>query len=308
MDKLRLGINKNRLANGSGTLGMDIYLSALRNSGLFDIYAHEESINTLRTERATILLLEGKRIFLDFWEYPAPTYTDPVLDANFDLIIKLQARKMDMAYFNSCCNRKGIFKNKTEEQRKIFLGKVVPWSFFPSRMICQFVGKEDQIESAPIERLCFFCGKGWKSRSGIKTSLVAQGIEYMDSNQELRRGKPINDDEYIKKMKSSKYGLVLGGRGSLFSDTKNRREMDYMILKKPLLLNYRPYYYNPLIPGKHYIFIDEKTDISKLDSMYNTGEMANNAFQWYLDNASTSGLVKTFLQITNERLGIKGEK
>ena len=307
MQKLKLGINKNQINGWAGTLGMDVHLAALKDSGLFDIYTHEEYMNTLRGERATILILEGKRIFLDFWEYPAPTFSEPIPDAKFDLIIKLQARNMDLNYFNTVCNRKGILRNRTIEERKAFLDKVVPWSFFPSRMIRQFIGKEDQLEQVAIERLCFFCGKAWKSRHGIKTSLISQGIECTDSNQELRRGKPITDVEYIQKMRGCKYGLVLGGRGSLFSDTKNRREIDYMILKKPLLLNYKPYYYNPLEHGKHYIYIDQKTEISKLDQMYNIEEIAKNAYQWYLDNATSQGLAKTFLQIANERLGIKGE-
>lgn len=308
MQKLKLGINKNQINGWAGTLGMDVYLAALKDSGLFDIYTHEEYIETLRGERATVLILEGKRIYLDFWEYPSPTFTGCMPDKKFDLIIKLQAREMDFGYFNHVCNRKGVFPNLSEEQRKEFLAKVVPWSFFPSRMIKQFVGEEDQIEQVPIERPCFFVGKGWKNRLKIKESLISQGIEYLDSNQELRRGKPIKDEEYIHKMKSSKYGLVLFGRGSLFSDVKNRREIDYMILKKPIIMNYKPYYYNPLIPGKHFILIDEKTEIAKLDSMYNIDEIARNAYQWYLDNASTSGLVKTFLQIANEKLGIKGEQ
>lgn len=304
MEKLKLGICQKQFNGFAGTLGMDIYLAALKDSGQFDVYTHEEYLSTLRGERATILILEGKRIFLDFWEYPAPTFSESVPSANFDLIIKLQAREMTFDYFNRCCNRKGMFKSLTDDQKKAFLSKVVPWSFFPSRMIKQFVGKEDQIEAIPIERECFFCGKGWKSRGRIKNSLVAQGIEYLDSNQELRRGKPINDEEYIKRMKSSKYGLVLGGRGSLFSDNKNRREIDYMILKKPLLMNYKPFYYNPLVPGKHFILIDEKTEISKLDQMYNTGEIVKNAYEWYQNNATPQGLVKSFLQITKEKLGI----
>jgi hypothetical protein len=46
---------------------------------------------------------------------------------------------------------------------------------------------------------------------------------------------------------------VLAGRASMVTDAKNRREIDYMMLKKPLLLNYKPKYYDEMIEGKHYI-------------------------------------------------------
>ena len=81
-----------------------------------------------------------------------------------------------------------------------------------------------------------------------------------------------------------------------------------MLLKKPLLLNYKPYYYNPLVNGKHYIYINEKTDLTKLDKLYNIREIADNAYQWYLDNASPMGAAKTFLQIMNDKFGEHNEE
>jgi len=103
-------------------------------------------------------------------------------------------------------------------------------------------------------------------------------------------------------MKSSQLGLVLHGRSSAFSQSLNRREIDYMMLRKPLLLNYKPYYYNSLIEGKHYIYFNEKSSLKDLIKMYNIEDIAKNGYEWYLKNASQKGIVDTFLQIIKERI------
>jgi hypothetical protein len=68
-------------------------------------------------------------------------------------------------------------------------------------------------------------------------------------------------------------------------------------------LNYKPHYYNPLINGKHYIYVNEKTDLKKLDEQYNIKEIAENGYQWYLENASKNGAAKVFSQIMKSRFG-----
>jgi len=108
-------------------------------------------------------------------------------------------------------------------------------------------------------------------------------------------------------MRTSKYGLCLHGRGSHFTEAKNRREIDYMLLKKPLLLNYDPNYYNSMIDGKHYIKINEKTSLENLEKEYNIDEIAQNGYQWYKDNASPMGAANTFLQIMKDRFGHEEE-
>ena len=115
--------------------------------------------------------------------------------------------------------------------------------------------------------------------------------------------KELTDEEYLKKMQGCKYGLVLHGRASAFSEFKNRREIDYMMMMKPLLLNYRPHYYNQLLEGKHYIYLDEKTEIKNLENMYNIEEIAKNGYEWYKNNASPLGVVQSFLKIMNDKLG-----
>jgi len=302
--KPTLGIDKQSIRNPFSTLGLTEFLNRFIECGAFNIVYHDDRIGGLKSPRGTVLHYNDKKVYLDFWEYALPAYSGEAWDANFDLIIKLQHKNMSPERFEKSCDRKGMFKHRTPEERRAFLDKLVPWTFFSSRMMKQFIGKEDQIEQLPIERDAFFCGKNWKCRHEIKKKLDGLDIEYVCSSQEKRHsGRPLKDDEYIHKMRTSKFGLVLHGRGSYFTEAKNRREIDYMILKKPLLLNYKPYYYNPLEEGKHYIYIDDNIDLKKIEEMYNINEIAQNGYEWYQNNASPDGLIKSFLQIMNDRFG-----
>jgi len=302
--KPTLSINQKNIDNKFGTLGLTELICFLRDSGEFDISYHNDEIKMMKGDRAGILYYNGKKIYLDVWEYSLPTYSKKVYDSEFDLIIKLQHPDMDEKLFEKKFRRKQILPDITPEERAEFVSKIVPWTFFASRMLRPFIGKEDEIEQKPIERVGFFCGKAWRARKAMTKKIEDIGIEVVRSNQGTRRGKPLTNEEYLHRMQTSKYGLVLHGRGSHVTEAKNRREIDYMMLKKPLLLNYKPNYYNSLVKSKHYICIKEKTDFKTIDSQYNIDEIAEAGYQWYLDNASPTGVVKTFKQIMNERLGV----
>ena len=132
-------------------------------------------------------------------------------------------------------------------------------------------------------------------------SLLDQGFEYIESNQASNKGTKFTDAEYIRKMQTSKYGFVFPGRSTMITDPKNRREIDYMMLRRPLVLSYKPYYYDPLVAGKHYIYIDENTSLDVLEG-YDIEEIEKNAYEWYLRNASPEGIVKSFIKIIEERI------
>jgi len=301
--KPSLAINQSDLDNTrwDRTLGMRELLSYLRDSNLFDISYHKEKVSIAKGMRATILIYNDKRVYLDLWEYNLPTYSNKILRLDFDLIIKLQHKKMSQSHVEAVSKRKGLLKERTPEERWEFVEKIVPWTFFASRIMRPFIDKEDEIEQLPIERMGFFCGKEWWPRHKMIAKLKEdENIEYYASDQ-MTRDLPLNDDEYVHAMRTSKYGVVIHGRGSHMTEYKNRREIDYMILKKPILMNYKPYYYNSLEEGKHYIYIDENTDFTKLESMYNIEEIAQNGYQWYKENASPEGASKSFLQIMNDK-------
>ena len=228
-------------------------------------------------------------------------------NAGFDLIIKLQHRHSlnNNEELERVCQRKHILTASLNiEERRKYRDKFAVWTFFCSKMMLPFWGKEDMIQPVPIERLGFFCGKTWKSRGAMLAKLQKEGIEIIHSSQETPGQKPLTDQEYLHRMKSSRFGIVLGGKASHLTECKNRREIDYMMLTKPLCLNYKPSYYNPMVEGRHYIYLDAKIDLKNLENQYNIDEIARNGWQWYQDNASPAGITKTFLQIMREKLNV----
>jgi hypothetical protein len=283
-----------------GTLGMHYLLNSLKDSDLFNITYHKDFVKCCRDYRATILYYNGYKIYLDFWEYPTPTYTGKVLKENFDLIIKLQHRDMSLDYFNKTSQKRGFMVDSPKEEKKEFLDKIIPWTFFPSKMMKPFIGKEKHLQKNNSNEIFgFFCGKGWKCRKHIKKHLINNNIEYIVSDQESE--KKLTDEDFLNKMQSSKFGIVIQGRARWCTDSKNRREIDYMMMKKPLLMSYSPFYYNPLNHGEHFILFDNKTDLNSLEDLYNINEIAENGHRWYLENATPMGISKTFLNIMKDR-------
>jgi len=303
--KLKLKVNKHQFNNPGSTLGMGELLRGVANSDLFEVDFHDDYLGVMRGERATIIYYDDKKVYLDLWEYPNPSHNIKTYNANFDLIIKVQHQIFGIKHYDRYCNRKNILTTISSQEREAFLKKFVNWTFFPSALMSAVAGREDELisENYPIERDCFFCGKEWRCRWGMFKVLKAQGIECVSSDQSLRKGKIFDRKKYLHYMRSSKYGMVLRGRSTPLTDCKNRREIDYMMLKKPLVMDYEPNYYNPLVAGKHYILIDENTDVKLLDKMYNIDEIANNGYEWYKQNATTEAIPRTFLQIMQDKFG-----
>ena len=303
MEKLQLKLHHKQHRGSAGTLGMGYCLNALKDSDDYEIEYHEDYLKTSRDVRGTIIYCNDKKIYLDLWEYPTPTYTVKAYNAGFDLIIKMQHRIPPYPNVKKYLNRKKILP-LPDEELKPFLDKIVPWTFFPSRMFLPHLNKEEDLWGGEVDQIGFFCGKPWKCRNKISQNLVDQGIEVTKSSQEKKSGRPLSKEEFMDNMSRSKYGIVLCGRGSPVTDFKNRREADYMMMKKPLLLNYKPNYYNELIEGKHYIYFDAATDISKLEEKYDIQEIAENGYQWYVENIRPDGAAKVFRQIMSDRFNI----
>lgn len=283
------------------TLGMAYTLNALKNSKVWtEIGTHEEYISTCRDFHATILIVNGKRIYLDFWEYPSPSFSDAVYNANFDLIIKLQLRDMPIDWMVNEGRKNGFLVNKTDAEAKQFYQKIVPWSFFPSRLMTPYIGRESELFSSNIKRKGFFCGKDWKCRRRGKAAILRENMEYINSDQEI--GNIISDQRFLQMMMESQFGIVLQGRGSWPTDAKNRREIDYMMMKKPVLMNYKPFYYNQMVEGEHYIFWDGTKPLAEIEKTYDLNKIAEKGHQWYLENATPDALSATFNQICKEKL------
>jgi hypothetical protein len=306
MEKVKVEINRKQQNGHYGTLGMPYLLKVLKGSDLYEIGFHDEMLKAARHFRATTLFCNGKKVYLDFWEYPTPTYTNAAYENGFDLIIKIQDRYVDIKKVHRYLNRKRMLP-KSKEELQAYRDKIIPWTFFPSRLFVNHVGNEEALweEEVEVDKFGFFCGKPWKCRNKIMAWMNEQGIETWRSDQGNKRtGRPLSDAEFVNCMKRSKFGIVLAGRASAVTDSKNRREIDYMMLKKPLLLNYKPKYYNELIEGKHYIHFDQDTDLNDLENRYNIEEIAENGYQWYLENVPPEGAANTFRKILREKLDI----
>jgi len=265
---------------------------------MFNVSFHnEEEPERHKSQRATTMYFNGAKIYVDFWDYPSPTFTKETFLDDYGLIIKLQMPKMNHDEFEKKCIDKNNLMDISYERRHFVFDKITPWTFFNSRMFNPYILFQKALPEMNIERVGFFCGKTWRTRKKMCEKLKSSGVEVVESDNKYKSSTALTQKEYIQKMFTSRYGIVLHGRGSHFTEAKNRREIDYMLLRKPLLLNYRPNYSDPLIEGVHYIYIDEKTDFKSIEDKYNVDEIAENAYEWYLRNASPIGVAKSFMEI-----------
>jgi len=301
MKKPKIKINRKDLTNQINAIGLTELLTYLKDSDLFDIDYHDERITSAKADRAAILHYNDKKIYLDVWEYDLPTYSKSIYRQNFDLIIKLFHSNSTKKHFLNWNKRKKIMAFVSEDEAWDYHKSIVPWTFVPSRLIQKAIKRRTIDKEYEITQDGFFYGVRWKTRLKMFESFKKQEIDAVESFQATRHRK-LTDEKYLKKMKSSKYGIVLAGRGGYFTDRKNRREIDYMMIRKPLLINYRPNYYNPLEQDKHYIFINPETKINALENMYNTKEIEKSCHEWYKNNATPHGAAKVFKQIMDERL------
>lgn len=100
-------------------------------------------------------------------------------------------------------------------------------------------------------------------------------------------------EEYIKEMANSKYGLCLRGYGK-----KCHREVELMGLGTVLLITNDvnvDSYINPLVEGKHYIRINNTNDWEEL-SKDKWEEMSNNCREWYMNNIHSSNSWKVTIE------------
>jgi len=284
------------------TLGMNYLVGSLMGSGIFEVGNHEETVEVPKGHRAIIIYLNDIKIYLDFWEYIYPAHSVKVYEQNFDIIIKLQHRCMTPEYYLQQCKEKKILVELSNNQKLEMFSKIVPWTFFPSQYLIDYASKlgstPDNLEPIDTEQIGFFCGRNWRTRRRWNGRLGKSGFKMFAHGGNNMENRPLEHDQFMHLMRSSQYGLVLPGRSSRFTEAKNRREIDYMLLKKPILMPYTPNYHNPLIPNKHYVLIDRHTKYDRLEARFDFDKMVEDAYEWYIQNASPYGVVKTFLEIT----------
>ncbi len=302
---MNLVLNKWQLDTGSlGTLGMSYILNSIAKDEEFNVSYHNEILEAgPRKCRATIVYVNQYKIYFDFWEYAGPTHTEEVFNANFDLIVRLQHPDVDFNAYLEECKKNNTFVNRDIADVKRFYDKIVPFSFFPSRILEPYLGKEKYLFSDKIDQYGFFCGRDWKCRREYKKRIINAGLEYLPSQLGVENCKPLSDGKFIEKMSTSKIGIVLHGRHGWASDMKNRREIDYLMMKKPLVLNYKPNYYDPLIDSEHYVYWNSQ-NILDLEKTYDLEKIAENGHNWYLRNAPPLAISSLFKKVLKEKLNV----
>ena len=171
-------------------------------------YVHETSS---KSPMGSVIYVNDKKIYLDVWEYGSPTFLIETIKENFDLIIKLQLSKLSVDSYMNHKTLKALVAECGEFKFREFVGKMTPWTFFPSSSFERFSGKEqDLIKNKSENRLAFFCGKFWKSRHVALNKLREDNLELIESDRKML--KSISDVELIEKMLDSRIGLVLAGR------------------------------------------------------------------------------------------------
>ncbi len=104
-------------------------------------------------------------------------------------------------------------------------------------------------------------------------------------------------EEYLKLLTKSKFGLCLSGYGP-----KCNREIELMCMGVvPIITPLVDLtYYNPLEEGKHYIRVNTPEEISnkiKNTTKEKWEEMSNNCIEWYEKNCSVQGSFNTTMEI-----------
>lgn len=190
--------------------------------------------------------LDDFPFFIDDWDYSYPTsYLDnpkvlyPYLKNNLPpTILKIQYSSNHKEKYDNLYNKYNI--------------KVLPFIIFPNRYFNLGFDKWDS--NKQHKYLCFHTGRQWRERS--------RWINYLKNNiSEIPQiNTKLTTQEYQSLLLDTKWGLVLKGKGI----GKNRREIEYMSIGMPLVLNYKPEYPFPYNANEHYVYLEKPKDIEKL--------------------------------------------
>ena len=123
-----------------------------------------------------------------------------------------------------------------------------------------------------------FTGRQWRERKVWVEALLKVDGAYPSVKYE---GTPA---DYINRIMSWNAMLILQGKRDRHTDGKNRREAECASIRMPMILNYKPYYLNPFEAGKHYLYVEQPSDIELVltELEARKQELAENAYQWWL--------------------------
>ncbi len=165
----------------------------------------------------------------------------------------------------------GILSYSERDTSSIFLGKIENQIQYNGRM-----------------------GKDW----GEVIEEFSMPISFGDS-----KSYPYTQEQYLNKVKSSKFGLVLPGYGP-----KCNREIEYFGLGTVPIYTTDTglHYYDSLKEGVHYLMVESPEEIPSLlekidEKTWN--ELSSNGREWYNKNCSRKGSFETTQKIIKEHAG-----
>jgi hypothetical protein len=238
-----------------------------------------------RWNQACTILVNGKRVFLDTWDYDGPAACISQKH-RIDLIVKIQAKP--------CWTKQdGI--------------PVTGWSMFhTAQMNWLWKLEERRVDRAMIREIrpyrCGFTGRSWKMRR--PWTGVCELVPHFDLETWPGRKRLHDTDAWVKRTHQWSCGLVLQGKHGGMTQGLNRREVEFASLGVPMILNYQPHYPDPMVSGVHYLYCAKPEWINScIDKAINDGEyLVKNAREWWERNASVAGLCKSFCTLMEKYL------
>jgi hypothetical protein len=189
--------------------------------------------------------MNEQSFFIDDWDYHYPTSS--LANANIPHYY-LQENKPTILKIQYTINNQSLY-DKIYEKFQI---KVLPFIIFPNKVFNLSFNKWKYTDNH--EYLCFHTGRIWRERHKWVNYLNNSSFKKPDTSKQL------NEKDFESLLLKTKWGLILKGKGV----GKNRREVEYMSIGMPLVLNYKPEYPFPYNPDEHYVYLEKPSDIDKL--------------------------------------------
>ena len=240
-----------------------LMLRRMGESGIFNVEYRKfppKLFALSRPGHMTPFILNGKKCFLDDWDYAYPTssISEEFFERNpehkdLKYVFKIQYSRGEIPFFTKLGEKFGI--------------QIFPFFMFPRH---DFELGSWKWKNGDHKYLALFSGRVWKFRRQWNAYMQKhpECISVNDSYLKVtdKRMNAIDDDVYLDILKQTKWGLCLRGKGT---DCKNRREVEYLSYGMPLVLDYKPYYPfdDEFQPNKDYVYLEKPEDLEKLKDM-----------------------------------------
>lgn len=189
---------------------------------------------------------------------------------------------------------------------------VVPFVMFASDQVNMY-GKMDKlreiVQKQPPKYELGFSGRLWRCRKKWEQYAHDKDWFYWENTpgQATQFG---TWEEYAAKLGTWRRCLILGGKGTRGAASHNRREPECAAMGLPMVLNYKPHYYEPFVGGIHYGYAKTPERLQSLNDKHTARlglstdekERVQGAREYWERNQSPAGICRLFKQICEENL------